>query len=458
VGSDGRIACASCHFRAGADGRTRNTIHPGPDAAYQTVPGPGQPFAPATFAGDDRVGSGGVLSRSFERIPASPGDAADVCAPVEPSDPAQAASFRAGERLVTARQAPSVVGAAFSLTGFWDGRAGPRFDGRGPRGEAAGPPVLNASLASQAVEAALSPVEMSCAGRGFDGPNGLGARLLPRVPLAGQRVAPDDGVLGPLSGWPGPGLRCFEDRPCTYADLVAAAFGTGGLEGAAAVEAYASGFASLFGQAVQAYEATLVPDRTPYDLGTMTPAQVAGLRAFREASCIRCHVEPEFTDATVRLVTLRGGPGVPDEVTGSDQGFHNVGATRTAEDPGRAGSPGGTWHASPANAGAFKTPALRNVKLTAPYMHHGGLATLADVLDFYVGAPTQILNAEIDPRAVRGGVRGDERAAVLDFLENALTDCRVEHGKAPFDHPELEIPDGPALPARGAEGDGTPCP
>jgi cytochrome c peroxidase len=69
---------------------------------------------------------------------------------------------------------------------------------------------------------------------------------------------------------------------------------------------------------------------------------------------------------------------------GGDQGFHVIGVRPTAEDLGRKGlGPAGvSFSVSGANAdrGAFKTAALRNVKLTAPYFHSGGKATLTEVV------------------------------------------------------------------------------
>ena len=119
---------------------------------------------------------------------------------------------------------------------------------------------------SQAVGPPLSNVEMSCAGRAWNGPNSLGAKMVVRTPLRNQLVDPNDSVLGLLSNSPNPGLKCgFTDRLCTYADLIAAAFGTGGLSGQAAVDAYIANFSTIWGLAVQAYEATLVSDDTPYD-------------------------------------------------------------------------------------------------------------------------------------------------------------------------------------------------
>ena len=456
AGSDGTIACASCHFHAGADSRTLQTRHPGNDLTFQTS--------------DDAVGSSGVFSMSFGSISTNLNDPVDVCASVTPGNPAQAVLFGAGQRLVTGRNAPPAIGAVFFLDNFYDGRASHNFNGQDPLG--AGTAIAgNASLASQSLGPPISGIEMSCAGRQWNGPNSLGAKLVPRTPLAKQVVASDDSVLGPLSNFPDPGLKCgFADRLCTYADLIAAAFGTGALSGQAAADAYVNGFASIWGQAVQAYEATLVPDRTPYDLGLLTPAQVNGLNRFR-GKCGSCHVEPEFSDATVRVITANGGPTTPQQVQPSDpllapqpadQGYHNIGVTPTVEDRGRKASPGGTYHtAAPGevdfNDGAFKTPGLRNLKLTAPYMHNGRIPTIDGVLNFYDGAG-MVLNAEIDAEVLDAGVSADFFADVRDFLANGLTDCRVEHETAPFDHPALEIPNGPSLPARGASGDGAVCP
>lgn len=458
TGSDGQMACASCHFIGGADNRATNTINPGPDAAFQLVAGPGADFIFATFDPaliDDVVGSSGVFSRSFNGISTDLNDPVDICDPVAPANPAQALIAAAGERLVSGRNTPTIVGAVFFLDNLWDGLASHRFNGLNPLGT--GTPITeNGSLASQSVGAPLSSVLMSCAGRTFNGPNSLGAKLVPRIALADQLVDPTDSVLGPLSNAPGNGLDCgFSDRLCTYADLIAAAFGTNGLSGQAAVTFYIDNFSSIWGQAVQAYEATLVPNRTPYDLGDLTAAQVNGLQAMRNTGCMVCHVEPELSDATVQVITANGGTGVPKPV-GGDQGFHNIGASLTAQDRGRAAVPGGPYNVSNLNEGAFKTPGLRNVKLTAPYMHNGSIAAILDVIDFYNGQ-NQVANAEIDPNAVGlnvGGARND----VADFLDNGLTDCRLEHDLAPFDHPSLVIPDGPSLPAVGSAGDGTICP
>ena len=52
------------------------------------------------------------------------------------------------------------------------------------------------------------------------------------------------------------------------------------------------------------------------------------------------------------------------------------------------------------------------------------------------------------------GLTAADKAALVDFMANALTDCRVANQRAPFDHPELPVPNGVDLPVVGAEGIG----
>jgi hypothetical protein len=98
--------------------------------------------------------------------------------------------------------------------------------------------------------------------------------------------------------------------------------------------------------------------------------------------------------------------------------------------------------------GAFKVPGLRNVELTGPYMHNGGMATLMQVVDFYVrGGDFHEANiSNLDP--IINGIEGmkgreDMKAELVDFLR-ALTDERVRWERAPFDHPQLFVSDGHA--------------
>jgi cytochrome c peroxidase len=107
--------------------------------------------------------------------------------------------------------------------------------------------------------------------------------------------------------------------------------------------------------------------------------------------------------------------------------------------------------ASPSNArmlsaapGSFKIPTLRNVELTGPYMHNGGMATLDEVLEFYTRG------GNFDPDAKHFGTvfpqvqlrfAPEEREDIIAFLAS-LTDERVRYERAPFDHPGIRVPQG----------------
>lgn len=96
------------------------------------------------------------------------------------------------------------------------------------------------------------------------------------------------------------------------------------------------------------------------DKAALSDSARRGLELFQgKARCVLCHNGPNFTDNK----------------------FHNIGVPQTGplkEDPGRY-----TVTKREADRGAFKTPSLRSVALTAPYMHTGSLKTLEEVMEFY---------------------------------------------------------------------------
>ena len=117
------------------------------------------------------------------------------------------------------------------------------------------------------------------------------------------------------------------------------------------------------------------------------------MQIFRgKGNCFVCHVGPNFTD----------------------EQFHNTGvAWRDGRitDEGRFAISG-----NPRDHGAFKTPTLREVARTAPYMHDGSMATLEDVIDFYSegGRPNPSLDPEIRPR----NFTPEEKRALIAFLQS----------------------------------------
>jgi len=153
-------------------------------------------------------------------------------------------------------------------------------------------------------------------------------------------------------------------------------------------------------RALAAFERMLISSNSPFDryaggdFEALTPQQRRGLALFRSGAtrCFECHAAPTFATETFRVV------GVPDD------------------DPGRA--------AIDANlpAGAFRVPTLRNVALSAPYMHDGSLATLEEVIDFYAaGGGRAHGNETVDPFVAGFELTERERADLVAFLL-ALTD------------------------------------
>jgi len=128
---------------------------------------------------------------------------------------------------------------------------------------------------------------------------------------------------------------------------------------------------STYGRAMAAYERELVTRNTAYDRyvagddNALTGAQQRGLELFfTKAKCAECHKGAMFSD--FRFVVN----GVPQEGPGKD--------VIPGDDTGRE-----EFSHNPADRYAFRTPTLRNVELTPPYMHDGVFETLEQVMDFY---------------------------------------------------------------------------
>ena len=102
-------------------------------------------------------------------------------------------------------------------------------------------------------------------------------------------------------------------------------------------------------------------------------------------------------------------------------------------------------------AGSFKTPGLRNVELTGPYLHNGGKSTLLQALGFYDQGGDFAANLTLSPLMRPRGMTPSQMEDLVAFLAS-LTDERVLYQQAPFDHPELVVPNGPTLPPVGAAG------
>jgi cytochrome c peroxidase len=269
-------------------------------------------------------------------------------------------------------------------------------------------------------------------------------------------------------------------------------------------------FTLFLGLSVQLYEATLISDDTPWDRfrrenpssndpdlnpwTNITPNHISRLALFgahlfndrtRGATnlrCSNCHEQAELTDASVRRVAAAvNGPVRNRDGNVIDKGFNNIGLRPTNNDLGVGasdgfgplsfsrrlfpGPPDATFDGAAVTKGfgvegAFKVPSIRNVALTAPYFHNGDALTLRDVVEFYsrggnVAPITARDGTLIEPLGVPL-LTPDEVDALVAFME-ALTDERVLFRRAPFDHPQLFVPNGHAgdhIMTIDANGDG----
>ena len=498
VGSDGIQSCGTCHFHAGADHRIKNQLNPGHDGVINYIGNSGganYTLAPSDFPfhrlaipddrtslvlGDrnDRASSQGVFRLDF--VDVAPGSAVDKVSGAISDSPFQVNG--ADVRRVEPRNTPTVINAVFNHRNFWDGRANFYFNGSNPLGPPGladplaqilrissgvlvleSPSIPFSSLASQAAGPPLSGFEMSAVGRNW---KKVGKKMLSLTPLGKQKVDPSDSVLGPYAKPPA-GLTV------KYGELIQQAFtsaywnspllfnlsGTVAGNGPSATTDQFTlmeyNFSLFFGLAVQAYEATLVSDDTPFDrfregnANALTNQQKLGLDVFlNKGRCVICHSGAELTSAAVSQVSLKGLIETEKlrnrRVVLHDTGFFNTGVRPPNEDSG-IGDPSfvpplSLTPAAGAALGYFKTPGLRNVEFTGPFFHNGGQATLTDVVEFY-DRGGDFENTQIDAN-IRGlELTVEEDDALVAFLL-ALSDERVRYERAPFDHPQLCVPNG----------------
>jgi len=554
VGSDGVQSCASCHFRAGADPRSKNQVSPGlkhvpvADLAFSAGHGPNSQLEATVFP-LTRLANPGVrgaldpLTDSNDAVSSQ-----GIHHPGNEADPLRFLVGPVNTRRVEPRNTPTTINAVFNHRQFWDGRAENIFNGVNHLGQRdpdaklfraddpknnpveVGVELVNSSLASQAVAPIVSDLEMAAPGRTrldvsrelARGKRLQGKQVLKLRPLAKQQVSLTDSVLGPMSRWPQEGLSLSR-----YDLMIQTAFHQKWWNSKKVIRVNADGtktfldkknlgddnlpdnefaliqynFSLFFGIAVQMYEATLVSDDTPWDRfrrenptptdpdlnpwTNTTPNHISRLALFgahlfndrtrgpTNIRCSNCHEQNELTDASARRVALApNGPVRNRDGNVIDKGFNNIGVRPTDNDLGVGasdafgslsfahrrfpnGAPvGQAFDGVPPAVplvtgfgveGAFKIPSLRNVALTAPYFHNGDVRTLREVVELYSRggnvAPIQELDGTVIAPLGVPSLNSDEIDAIVAFLET-LTDERVVFQRAPFDHPQLFVPNG----------------
>jgi len=173
-------------------------------------------------------------------------------------------------------------------------------------------------------------------------------------------------------------------------------------------------------KAIASFERTVLSGNSPFDRyyfghdpKAMSPAAIRGFKVFSSAdkgNCTACHkIEKDsalFTDNSFHNIGIGVDLG---QIT--DQGRYAV----TKQDKDR---------------GAFRTPSLRNVARTGPYMHDGSLKTLKEVVDYYIGAGNSnpYLDKEIH---VLDFLSGQERSDLEAFLEALTGDMPPDVGPPP---------------------------
>lgn len=212
-------------------------------------------------------------------------------------------------------------------------------------------------------------------------------------------------------------------------------------------EGYAEDWARLFGgvpedpalalaqvgKVLEAFERTISPGPSRFDRWAeafergeesdlLTVEEQRGLKLFvGEADCVSCHNGPLFTDHSFHTL------GIPTQAKGGVDVGRAVGAPEVLEDPYNCR---GAYSDDPTACdelrfldpafpdwpAAFKTPTLRNVSRTAPYMHDGSMATLTAVLQFYNELPGQPLvgHRELTLRPLK--LSAEDLAALEAFL------------------------------------------
>lgn len=184
-----------------------------------------------------------------------------------------------------------------------------------------------------------------------------------------------------------------------------------------AIPGYRKQFQEVFGtdvtfdniaNAIASFERTVLSGNAPYDAymagdkSALSESAERGLKLYTgKAHCSACHTGPSFTD----------------------NGFHNLGVNFKA-DPGREKISG-----MEGDRGSFKTPGLRDIHRSAPYMHDGSLATLEEVIDYYNKGGTP--NPQLDEEIFELDLTEQEKKDLLTFLTEGLASKTYPMVEAP---------------------------
>ena len=166
------------------------------------------------------------------------------------------------------------------------------------------------------------------------------------------------------------------------------------------------------GRALAAFQRTLVATNSPFDRymrgepSALSADERRGMEQFQSIGCVNCHSGPMFSDFATHVLAVPDNPKLPESDSGVNKTY------------------------------ALRTPSLKNLGATAPYMHNGVFSSLPEVINFYVrisrggggrdgrgarGINAEVSRAQIDPKIRQLNMRGRGQRDLIAFLR-ALDD------------------------------------
>lgn len=299
----------------------------------------------------------------------------------------------ANQRQVTNRSSQAYFLGVWAKQNFWDGRATSEFIDPEQKIIAI---KTGGALENQVLGPLMSSVEMAKQGQT---PIEVVQKLSQARPLALASKLPDD-IAKAL----------IKDKRYPY--LFKEAFGDKQIS------------LKRIAFAIATYERSLIADQTPWDLAMAGQHKLGyqenlGFEFFKQSGCSQCHQPPLFTDNQFYNIGIQG--------LNADQGHQLISAKKQ-------------------DAGAMKTPSLRNVALKNHFMHTGQFTSLNKVMDAYASIRFDSIASQL-PNGEKYNFQFTEfqRKAIIAFLTNSLTDPRVQNETFPFDRPKLrsEIQNAP---------------
>ncbi len=188
----------------------------------------------------------------------------------------------------------------------------------------------------------------------------------------------------------------------------------------------------MVAKSIASFERTVLVGNSPFDRylfgddkEAMSPAAVRGLEVFRDpekGNCEVCHTINEEEGYALFMDNKFHNLGVGAEIDGS---LADIGRFEQTEAEG--------------DQGAFKTPHLRNIADSGPYMHDGHLKTLKEVLDFYIGAGNSNDHRDEEIKEL-DHLSATERADLIAFLEALSGEYPPGTGPPDGDTAYLDVP------------------